>query len=112
MLLKMKQEALVALIKSSSMTQLRLVILRSTPFPSHRQSAVEQFDERHPEPQEPMEKSGRIILERTKIEREQLRAENLRLSHRISYLEEQVSEYFYFLETAKILSSNLKHLIF
>jgi hypothetical protein len=95
MLLRMKQEALVALIKSSSMTQLRLVVLRSTPFPSHRHSAGERLDDRHhPEPQDHMEKSGRIMLERTKIEREQLRAENLRLSHRISYLEEQVRQYF------------------
>jgi len=112
----MKQEALVALIKSSSMTQLRLVVLRSTPFPSPRHSAGERLDDRHhPEPQDHMEKSGRIMLERTKIEREQLRAENLRLSHRISYLEEQVRSYFehtkktIFLPKSPVKVSNIKN---
>jgi hypothetical protein len=90
MLLKLKQEALSTLIKSTSMAQLRLVVLRLAPIHSQKQSAHEYIEEKLSDPPEEMDKSRRIMLERTKQERDQLRAENLRLSHRISYLEEQV----------------------
>jgi hypothetical protein len=87
----MKHEALSHLIKSTSLSQMRLVVLRPHPVLVTKPSQDTQ-DDRISELHEEVDKTRRVVLERTKHERDQLRAENLRLSHRISYLEEQVSD--------------------
>jgi len=87
----MKQDGFINLLKSTSLSQMRLVVLRSCPLPSLK--LPEQVDDRlQSDFQDEIDKSRRIIFERAKQERDHLRSENLRLSHRISYLEEQVTD--------------------
>ncbi|XP_059480074.1 uncharacterized protein LOC132199413 [Neocloeon triangulifer] len=91
LLIKMKQDAFNNLLKSGNITQLRLVVLRSSPIaPQHKppESPADESESYNDEP----DKFRKPSVERAKQERDFLRAENLRLSHRISYLEEQVSD--------------------
>ncbi|XP_065347113.1 uncharacterized protein sprt isoform X2 [Cloeon dipterum] len=87
LLSRMKQDSLKNLLNSTNLTQLRLVVIRSYPI-SHKQQEEHSF-----ESAEYLEKTKKAGSDRSKLlELENLKAENLRLSHRIFYLEEQVAD--------------------